>query len=55
MSQKNNSNYSIRGGVGTQNGKENIFHRNGLGKFNGRSNQSRFGEKHGEKWNGTMC
>jgi len=47
MSQKNNSNYSNRGGGGPQNGKGNMFRRNGPGKFNSRSNQSRIGERHG--------
>ncbi len=47
MSQKNNSNYSNRGGGGPQNGKGNMFRRNGPGKFNGRSNQSQIGERHG--------
>jgi hypothetical protein len=47
MSQKNNSNNSNRGGGGPQNGKGSNFRRNGPGKFNGRSNQSRSGEKHG--------
>ncbi len=47
MSQNNNSNYPNRGGGGPQIGKGNNFRRNGPGKFNGRSNQSRFGEKHG--------
>jgi hypothetical protein len=47
MSQKNNPNYSNRGGVGPQNGKGNHFRRNGPGKFNGRLNQSRSGEKQG--------